>query len=680
MGCLSVVRFLLILAGAGQGVSASSQDDGDNRTCFWAVAARFERFWTLADYERFTSSTAVGGPLLHHDESLGLRHIFFVVKASFSRAHFAVQMEKTWMHAAANRIYLVDALIPNLPMSCQVVMNDGQPLDEGDSVGSRDAIAVSRLMIWINQAKISYDVGGLPPDTRWIVVLGDDVYVNLARLYYFLAQHASSDNHPVIFSHVLSDTEVYDFDMPCLDSGGVALSRSAFDLLSLHASCKACPFIGSDAMSLAYCAFYNGVPIVHVPMMHCHPQTLGDTDRDLTADMLAHQWISAGGLSTSDLGMMAKGLEDDQLLMHHPFEDDFPSSSCKLPSGALWSYQQLVERIRFCRAAEVLNDSDGALPKLVDGSVLLPGHIQEHFDMRWPGRLRPGLLSEITFDGYENECRDGHAALLQHLHELSSQDTNLDASWYFLRSGDVWFHSAQVGRFLQELELSGLIGYAESRIAFAFVEPVDPGRSFQSLGSANSAGNIDLRPGLLVSHAAAWAMVKQQGTLFDSLTAAVLNKLNITVVHTPLLVPHSAALPRSLNGLVSEGALSGAWSLGRVEDSHVFEDLNAKADNRRFFAGLLEENFEDLATAGRGEPCGSMVDGTFQKTLQAARRWMRFLHNDDEHIKVVRGFQSGRREFRTLHAMYRSEAGDAPPLHGVHPDTILVARDCPHAE
>ena len=47
-------------------------------------------------------------------------------------------------------------------------------------------------------------------------------------------------------------------------------------------------------------------------------------------------------------------------------------------------------------------------------------------------------------------------------------------------------------------------------------------------------------------------------------------------------------------------------------------------------------------------------------------------------LQVVRGFQSGRREFRTLHAMYRSETGGAPPYHGLHQDTdawpILGAR------
>jgi len=64
--------------------------------------------------------------------------------------------------------------------------------------------------------------------------------------------------------------------------------------------------------------------------------------------------------------------------------------------------------------------------------------------------------------------------------------------------------------------------------------------------------------------------------------------------------------------------------------------------------------------------------------VQEARSWTRYLHDDDEHIKLVREFRAGRREFRTLHAMYRSEASEALPLQGISPDTILVARDCPH--
>ncbi|CAE7853698.1 unnamed protein product, partial [Symbiodinium necroappetens] len=146
---------------------------------------------------------------------------------------------------AANRIYLVDALLPGIPMSCQVVMNDGTPGPRRN----RDGVAVSRLMIWMNQVRTLQQPGGLPPDTRWIVVLDDDVYVNLARLYYFLAGHASKDQHPVMFTHVLSDTEVYDFDRPCLSAGAAILSRAAFELLAPHASCKnrAGPGLGRDA-------------------------------------------------------------------------------------------------------------------------------------------------------------------------------------------------------------------------------------------------------------------------------------------------------------------------------------------------------------------------------------------------------------------------------------------------
>lgn len=57
-------------------------------------------------------------------------------------------------------------------------------------------------MIWMNQVKHMYSTGGLPLDLRWLVILGDDVYINTARLFYFLAGHASADDHPVMFAHV----------------------------------------------------------------------------------------------------------------------------------------------------------------------------------------------------------------------------------------------------------------------------------------------------------------------------------------------------------------------------------------------------------------------------------------------------------------------------------------------
>ena len=118
---------------------------------------------------------------------------------------------------------------------------------------------------------------------------------------------------------------------------------------------------------------------------------------------------------------------------------------------------------------------------------------------------------------------------------------------------------------------------------------------------------------------------------------------------------------------------------------------------------VVEENFEDLPS-----------DACTDAALLEAKRWQRFLHDDDEHIKeglrafangfgavlrrykhdpphdtlppnwflcsqlcqVVRGFQSGRREFRTLHAMYRSETGGPPPYHGLHQETDAWAPFC----
>ncbi|CAJ1435728.1 unnamed protein product, partial [Effrenium voratum] len=246
-----------------------------------------------------------------------MRHISFVAVASLERADYAVRMERVWMHAAANRIYLVDALIPGLPHSCQVVLNDGH-----EDRRHKDGVAVSRLMIWMNQVKHMYSTESL----RWLVILGDDVYINLARLFYFLAGHKSRDGHPVMFAHVLSDTEVYDFDMPCPNSATI-LSRAALEQLSVHASCKTCPYTGSNSISLAYCALYTAVPLVHVPGFHCH-----DSEPTAEADLLGNHWIAAGGLS------MSKGERS------HPFEQDFPNLACSLPSTAEWTFQQLAER------------------------------------------------------------------------------------------------------------------------------------------------------------------------------------------------------------------------------------------------------------------------------------------------------------------------------------------------
>ncbi|CAK9043453.1 unnamed protein product [Durusdinium trenchii] len=576
-----------------------------SRSCFWSAAARFERFWSLADYELFTSLPQLGGAL-RVDEDLGMRHISFVVVASLERASYAVRMERVWMHAAANRIYLVDALIPGLPQSYQVVMNDG------GQRGHKDGVAISRLMIWMNQVKHMYSTGGLPLDLRWLVILGDDVYINTARLFYFLAGHASADDHPVMFAHVLSDAEVYDFDVPCQQSA-VVLSRSALELLSKHASCKTCPYTGSTAISLAYCALYTAIPLVHVPGFRCQTENM---DRDLLVDVLAHHWIAAGGLSLSTLG------QDDSAIHPAPFEAGFPNLQCELPRSDVWTYQELAERIRFCMPPVVGVRRTSLVESPVDGSELEPETLVEYFEERWPGAAEK--LHEVL---WEEVCT------IQFMPD----------HWYFLSSSNTWLHRAAVGRFLQDL---ASLPQPLPPLAFAFAaEPLNRGES--SLLSGTAAERLQ-RP---VAGGA-------------KLTPALLKKLNIQLVHTPQLAYRAQELPRSLTGVVCSGGLTGTWSLLDVDDE-MRQDLEMKAADRRFYAGLLQENFEDLTP----EQCS-------EENLRHAQEWQRFLHNDDEHIKVVRGFQSGRREFRTLHAMYRSEAFETLPLRGVLQDTVLVARNC----
>ncbi|CAK0843686.1 unnamed protein product [Prorocentrum cordatum] len=230
-------------------------------------------------------------------------------------------------------------LIDGLPESRQVVMNDGS-----GARGQRDVVAASRLLIWMRGAVAEGAMNGLAPETEWVVLLGDDVFVNLARLFYFVVQHPARE-HPVVFAHCLSDTEAYDFDAPCLDGGAVLLNRLALDAIGEVASCRECPHVVSDQVSLGYCAFFNAVPLVHLPALHCHTPRMGDSDRHLVRDMLAHHWIAAGGLSASALAAEAPAAP------WSPFEPGFPSFGCAAPPGRLWTLQQLSERLAFCGAA-----------------------------------------------------------------------------------------------------------------------------------------------------------------------------------------------------------------------------------------------------------------------------------------------------------------------------------------
>eukprot|EP00439_Symbiodinium_sp_Y106_P012267 s3937_g1.t2 len=273
------------------------------------------------------------------------------------------------------------------------------------------------------------------------------------------------------------------------------------------------------------------------------------------------------------------------------------------------------------------------VPTSVAESHLGPETIDDYFEDRWPHRYED--FSEVSFEDFA----------------VRKAPARLGQQWALLRPAGAWLHRPALGAFLQELQRSGL---EVGSVAFAF----------------RNEGALDLRPGLVLSPEALQALYSNPGGV-EQLTMAGLQERSIRIVHSPLLVPELVALPRSLTGYLSEGALSGVWAIGGVNDESMREervsgenintctylfgipgvfDLETKAADRRFFAGLLQENFEDLP-----------LDACSDEALQEARRWQRFLHNDDEHIKVVRGFQSGRREFRTLHAMYRS-SNEANPL------------------
>merc|ERR1712032_880729 len=111
--------------------------------------------------------------------------------------------------------------------------------------------------------------------------------------------------------------------------------------------------------------------------------------------------------------------------------------------------------------------------------------------------------------------------------------------------------------------------------------------------------------------------------------------------------------------------------MGKLRSLDMIDDLEDKAEGRRFFAQLLAENFADLKESGKCGPLGT--------ALPKVRSWVNFLHSDETHIKVMRTFRGGHREFRTLSAMFRSEfdIGGVPPVQGTESETLMMSRHCP---
>mmetsp|Transcript_44106 Transcript_44106/g.113523 ORF Transcript_44106/g.113523 Transcript_44106/m.113523 type:complete len:340 (+) Transcript_44106:1-1020(+) len=331
-----------------------------------------------------------------------------------------------------------------------------------------------------------------------------------------------------------------------------------------------------------------------------------------------------------------------------------------------WSAQILFERVFFCelRASKAMQTPERlygtgletvATPGLLrDGDMLFADRISEHFDQRWLRQEQLVSIEEVNIQGHAMD----HGSVLEAL-VLARP-----SSWSFVQAADTWLHRAEAGRSIERLRASGLLQLATIvAVMFAFIVP--------------GTSDIDLRAGLLMNVDAARVLVKSWPRDRDqTLNVDRLQNLGITVIHQPLLVPDAFMLPRGLRGMVSEGAVSGVWSIGQVRNLDMMDDLEEKVHGRAYVGRLLSENFADLYRA-YGRPMSDKSCGpTSESSLVAARSWLKFLHDDDEHIKVVRGFKGGRREFRTQHAMYRSETLDVLPLHGVGQDTVLVARDC----
>jgi len=245
---------------------------------------------------------------------------------------------------------------------------------------------------------------------------------------------------------------------------------------------------------------------------------------------------------------------------------------------------------------------------------------------------------------------------------------DVGGGWYFLRGPDTWVHWAVVGRALKRLESSRLLGLTDSlELALGFVVP------------GGSSSLLDLSPGLLLTAGAARRIIRmpvQQAHIH--LSRAQLESEGIRVIHQPLMIPSGTSLPLDQWGRISEGVASGAWSVGQIRNHDLMDHLDDQTYGRRIFSGLLQENFADVF--GQPSPDKEKQGAGYSRceshsSLAEARSWLKFLHSEKMHIEVVHGFRGGYREFRSQHAVYRSEASQRLPRSGSS-NVMMVARDC----
>lgn len=101
----------------------------------------------------------------------------------------------------------------------------------------------------------------LPEEVRFIVILPTaDIFIHLGHIYYFLQTHqprmvtlenGTEIEPPVMFGHAVPSTHVFDYDyLPC---GAMILNRPAYDMISMEATKRDCPYVDDVPLTVGFC-------------------------------------------------------------------------------------------------------------------------------------------------------------------------------------------------------------------------------------------------------------------------------------------------------------------------------------------------------------------------------------------------------------------------------------------
>lgn len=219
--------------------------------------------------------------------SASLNDIVFVLISAPGREDHVVSSLSTWAQGTPNVVVIEDD-----------TLSHASTVSWSFSTGADDRGSVYGLGL-LQSLPALKSLSSKP----WVFVVADDTWVNIPVLLQTLSRYKHTC--PVALSHVRSGEWVEAGDYATISSG-MALTRSALDLIAPKLLKSECPFTLSAAVTVSRCLWGSQIPLLHEDSLLAHKVDVSlDKHKSLrippivTASSSPHASIEAKSLMTS---------------------------------------------------------------------------------------------------------------------------------------------------------------------------------------------------------------------------------------------------------------------------------------------------------------------------------------------------------------------------------------------